>query len=97
MSDLIGKPLSEQCKALGIPLQTITLGSWSKPESAALRYYEKKGWEGFDCEGGAVLTLIKAACLDTLARLNRFGRSDACTRFLEAQFARTAPKRMLRC
>jgi len=38
------------------------------------------------CEGGSVLLLMKAAALDTLARLNTFNdRDDAINRYLEAQ------------
>lgn len=38
------------------------------------------------CEGGSINLLIKAAALDALAKRNTFGdRSDAVSRFLEAQ------------
>lgn len=90
-------PLSLQCKALDMPLEVITLqrcgGQWivagvphKRPEDAALAHLRSNGWEGLACEGTAVLMLMKAACLDHLARINTFGsRADACMRFFEAQ------------
>lgn len=90
-------PLSLQCEALDLPLETVMLqrseGQWivagvphKRPEDAALAHLRLNGWEGVACEGTAVLMLMKAACLDHLARINTFGsRADACMRFFEAQ------------
>jgi hypothetical protein len=44
------------------------------------------GWTCAACEGGPMLLLIKAACLERLMELNSLGAADSLTRFLEAQF-----------
>ena len=47
---------------------------------------QENGYKGSLCEGGAVLTLMKAACLDYLSKINIFNdRMDACLRYFEAQ------------
>ena len=56
-----------------------------KPEIDALSYFRNQGFVGGYCEGGPVLLLIRAAALDLFAQLNILNRSDACTRFTEAQ------------
>ena len=50
-----------------------------------MNHFLDQGFVGAYCEGGPVLLLIRAAALDVLAQFNHFGRSDACTRFTEAQ------------
>lgn len=89
--------LALQCEALNLPLKVVGLerseGLWiadgtlhERPEDAALAHLNADGWQGVACEGAAVLMLMKAACLDHLARVNTFGsRADACMRYFEAQ------------
>lgn len=79
-------PITEQCRQLDIlheKIDGLTYGK--KPEIDALNYFNDQGFLGTYCEGGAVLLLIRAAALDILAQFNFLGRSDACTRFTEAQ------------
>lgn len=79
-------PLAEQCLQLEITLEKLEgLPYGKKPEIDALNHFSAQGYVGAYCEGGPVLLLIRAAALDVLAQLNIFGRSDACTRFTEAQ------------
>ena len=79
-------PLVEQCLQLGITHEKIEdLPYGKKPEIDALNYFLAQGFTGAYCEGGPVLLLIRAAALDVLAQFNFRGRSDACTRFTEAQ------------
>lgn len=80
-------PLKEQCRRLGIRLQTIEgLDFKGRPEKAAWEHFTRQGYTGGYCEGGPILLLIRAAALPTLARLNTFkSRGDACTRATEAQ------------
>lgn len=86
-------PLDRQCDELGLPLTDLALDDISYPEIAAFRYHESQGYKGASCEGGLILTVIKALCLDRLSELNYFrSRDDACTRFLEAQFTIFAGK-----
>lgn len=80
-------PLVEQCLQLDITLEKIEGFPYGKkPEIDALNHFSAQGFVGAYCEGGPVLLLIRAAALDVLAQINIFGRSDACTRFTEAQF-----------
>lgn len=80
-------PLAEQCLQLDITLEKLEgLPYGKKPAIDALNYFSTQGFVGAYCEGGPVLLLIRAAALDVLAQFNIFGRSDACTRFTEAQF-----------
>lgn len=80
-------PLQEQCRALEIGYEEIpNVKGVGRPEIAALKYFESRGFIGSHCEGGAILLLIRSAALDILTRLNTFhSRKDACTRFTEAQ------------
>lgn len=79
-------PLAEQCLQLEITLEKLEgLPYGKKPEIDALNHFSAQGYVGAYCEGGPVLLLIRAAALDVLAQFNIFGRSDACTRFTEAQ------------
>jgi len=80
-------PLKEQCELLELPIYEIAGPYNSEPEYFLWRHFKEIGFEVAYCEGGAFLTLIKAAALPVLADFNTFGsRDDACTRFLEAQF-----------
>lgn len=80
-------PLAEQCLQLQITLEKLEgLPYGKKPEIDALNHFLAQGFVGAYCEGGPALLLIRAAALDVLAQFNIFGRSDACTRFTEAQF-----------
>jgi hypothetical protein len=80
-------PLEQQCEQLGLPIYEAVGPYNSDPEHFLWRHFEGVGFCAAHCEGGAFLTLIKAAALSILAEINTFGsRDDACTRFLEAQF-----------
>ena len=91
--------LSEQCAFLNIPLDVIRLqrqnrewmfkaSTFNKPEPAAFAYFKDQGFTGTYCEGAAPLMIMKCACLDYLEEINTLnGRSDACTRYFEAQCA----------
>jgi VRR-NUC domain len=58
-----------------------------RPEDAVFRYFQRQGYYGNACEGGAIQTVIKACCLDLLVAINTFhSEEDACNRYLEAQF-----------
>lgn len=84
-SDVKGS-LSKQCQLLNLPLQVIELKETDRPEYAAYKYFKSRGYAGAYCEGGAILTALKALCLDNLAEHNTFNsRRDACNRFFEAQ------------
>jgi len=49
--------------------------------------FKAQGFVGTYCEGGGILTVLKALSLDKLTELNTFNsRKDSCTRFIEAQF-----------
>lgn len=79
-------PLAEQCLQLEITLEKLEdLPYGKKPEIDALNHFSAQGYVGAYCEGGPVLLLIRSAALDFLAQFNIFDRSDACTRFTEAQ------------
>jgi hypothetical protein len=79
-------PLAEQCLKLDITHEKIeNLPYGKKPEIDALNHFSAQGFVGAYGEGGPVLLLIRAAALDVLAQFNIFGRSDACTRYTEAQ------------
>jgi len=79
-------PLRKQCDALGLPLIAMAVRDASVLEFSACMAFREAGYVGSWCEGGAMLVLFKALCLDVLAELNARGsRADACTRFLEAQ------------
>lgn len=90
-------PLRDQCAALGVPLERIDLprgpDGWHvaghahyRPEHAAAALLRVEGWTCATCEGGPMLLLMKAACLERLMELNTLGAADSLTRFLEAQF-----------
>jgi hypothetical protein len=80
-------PLDEQCLNLSLELKNITVESLSNPEFQSFKWFKNKGCEGAYCEGGAILTILKALALNKLVELNTFkSRGDACKRFLEAQF-----------
>lgn len=79
-------PLREQCDHLHLPITDLTLTRKSEPEIDAWRYFKANGYLVSFCEGGPILILIRAACLDTLTFLNiSKSREDACQRFTEAQ------------
>lgn len=56
-----------------------------RPEHAAAELMRGEGWAVSTCEGGPILLLMKAACLDLLMAMNRLGADDSLTRFFEAQ------------
>ena len=81
-------PLIKQCEEIGLKFDKLTLTFIGRPESSLLSYYKSLGYEGVSYEGIGFLTVLKALMLDKLADLNSFNdRSDACTRYLEAQFS----------
>lgn len=81
------KSIKKQCELLRLPFEEIKLQYQTKPEIAAYNHFTHNGYIGSYCEGGLILTVIKAMCLDVLEKLNTFNsREDACQRYLEAQF-----------
>jgi hypothetical protein len=82
-------PLHEQCERMELQLEQLPNPDPDVPaEVAAWGHFSALGFVGSHCEGGAILVLIRAACLDLLASLNVFhSRSDACIRFTEAQLS----------
>lgn len=79
-------PLEHQCQSLKLKLTEKFVESLAKPEFQTFQWYKENYYNGAYCEGGALLTVLKALALDKLAELNYFNsRNDACTRFLEAQ------------
>lgn len=97
LASFLKSALHVQCAQLGIPLEVIELkrleGKWvvagemfKRPEDAALAHFELMGSRGLACEGKALLLLMKASCLDTLAKVNQFGmRADASISSFEGQ------------
>ena len=98
--DIIESPLNKQCEYLRIEVieeqlkRNVKNWSWilengknfKEPEKAALAIFEGKGYKGSFCQGGAITTLMHAASLDYLAKVNTFNdRIDACKRFFKAQ------------
>lgn len=79
--------LESQCEKIGVDLKEIELDYSARPEDATLEYFKKQGFVGSSNEGITVQTVLKALMLDKLAEVNTFqDRSDACCRYLEAQF-----------
>ncbi|MCJ8352014.1 VRR-NUC domain-containing protein [Moritella sp.] len=79
--------LDKQCEKLCIELQDITLEYSGKPEPAVLKYFESEGYIGSYIEGAMILNILKALMLSKLSQYNYFeDRSDACARYLVAQF-----------
>lgn len=79
-------PLQEQCKALDIKLNEISLTINEKVESTALNYFNELNYIGTSIEGNAIFTILKCLILDKLSEYNYFNsREDACRRYLEAQ------------
>lgn len=90
--------LLDQCSEIGWSLTDVLAQKhdkriWSMdgglaglPEEVVGQMYTSYGASVSFCEGGSALLLMKAAALETLARLNTFNdRADAVTRYLEAQ------------
>ncbi len=90
--------LPDQCKQAGWSLEKLSVerlhdGTWThdqfrakEPELLAAAYFVDRGYKVSWCEGGTIKLLMKAAALETLAKHNYFNdRSDAITRYLEAQ------------
>jgi len=89
--------LRAQCDALGVAFDRRELPrdvvgwhvdgrAYYRPEHAAAAILRAEGWTCATCEGGPMLLLMKAACLERLMELNTLGAADSLTRFLEAQF-----------
>lgn len=88
--------LAKQCMKLDLKMETIKLKEVDRPEYSAYRYFKSRGFTGAYCEGGAILTALKALCLDVLAQHNTFkSRADACNRYFEAQCTILADKKNL--
>lgn len=68
---LISMPLKEQCQRIGIGYEEKRSNGKERPELRALSIYQDEGWEGAACEGGTILTLMKAASFPALIRWNR--------------------------
>lgn len=85
-SSAVSGRLAKQCRTLNLPLYEVELKDITNPEFAVCKYFKARGYAGAYCEGGAILTAMKALCLDILAEHNTFNsRRDACNRFFEAQ------------
>ena len=91
------RSLADQCAEIGVPFSRIELprdhAGWKvsgkpylRPEHAVAALMRADGWTCATCEGGAMLLLMKAACLQRLMELNKLGATDSLRRFLEAQF-----------
>lgn len=81
------KNLKTQCDEIGVGYIEIKLDYSGRPEQALLRFFQERGFIGATAEGGTILTFLKACFLDKLSEYNSFSsRSDACSRYLEAQF-----------
>lgn len=91
------RSLAGQCVEIGVPFSRIELtrgeAGWEvagtpypRPEHAVAALMRTNGWTCATCEGGPMLLLMKAACLQRLMDLNEFGAADSLRRFLEAQF-----------
>jgi hypothetical protein len=88
--------LRDQCDTLGLPFHRIEVSrsaegwlvedAFHRPERAAAVMLRAEGWTCATCEGGPMLLLMKAACLERLMELSSLGAADSLTRFLEAQF-----------
>ena len=88
--------LRDQCEALGLRFHRVEVpraaegwlvqDTFHRPEHAAAAMLRAEGWTCATCEGGPMLLLMKAACLERLMELNSLGAADSLTRFLEAQF-----------
>lgn len=80
---LIGWPLDEQCKFLGIPYQKLKAkwdghgfdrfnwycehkNKWVYPEEYVLNRYIADGWQGVNCEGRLIHTILKLLTQDKL-------------------------------
>lgn len=90
--------LAQQCEGIGWSITDLVAHKHDKrcwsinggpaglPEEVVGQAYATGGARVSSYEGGSVLLLLKAAALETLARLNTFNdRDDAIVRFLEAQ------------
>jgi hypothetical protein len=98
--DIVESPLKKQCEYLRIEVieeklrKDIKNRSWvlengkqfKEPEKAALAIFEDKGYKGSFCQGGAINTLMHAASLDYLAKVNIYNsRIDACKSLFKGQ------------
>lgn len=74
-------PLTEQCEQLNLSMYEFVGPYNSEPEYFLWRYFREYSFHAAYCEGGAFLTLIKAAALSILAEINTFNSiDDACTK-----------------
>jgi hypothetical protein len=80
--------LVKQCQLFNLPLDIMEFDNFNKPEQAVYNRFTLNGYYGAYCEGGVILTALKALCLDKLEEFNTnpfSKRNDACNRFFEAQ------------
>lgn len=85
---LANMKLSKQCSELSLELTNLQLNYQTKPELAALHYFEELGYVGSMHEGNFMLTILKALMLDKLEKYNFFqDRKDARVSALSSQFA----------
>lgn len=66
---LISMPITEQCQRIGIGFEEIESSVKEQPAIRALDLAQMDGWRGAACEGGTILTLLKAASFPALVRL----------------------------
>lgn len=80
-------PLSKQCTILDLPILKAGAPDVSRPEQMLWNLYRERGFLASHCEGGPFLTLLKAATLPVLVRLNTHrSPRDPYTRYIEALF-----------
>lgn len=65
---MLSMPLREQCERLGLLFEDFQTAATKTPELYALTLAHKDGWTGAACEGGTMLTLLKAASFPALVR-----------------------------
>lgn len=101
--EFLKSSLKEQCKYFGIPIQSVEIkkgggkGQWEygnkkqiSVESAALAYFKKNGCSGVNAEGGPILILLHASCLEYLIEAHHYSDYDGdpvddATKFFESQ------------
>ena len=76
--EILRLPLVEQCAELSIDCFETKLDYVGRPEQALLANYKSLGYVGVCCEGGGILTVLKALLLDELAEFGEFDMLDKC-------------------
>jgi hypothetical protein len=92
---MLSMPLREQCERIGLLFEDLQTAATKTPELYALTLAQKDGWNGAACEGGTMLTLLKAASFPALVRFAKAKSHNAnaaevlaASQYLEAQLVR---------